>query len=322
MKLQLAALPATEYAKLVLPLTEPLWGQGRSLDAYVEQTLELAKTTYGRRSYGTFALTDGSSKLLASFKRYERAARVGNEQLRAVGIGAVFTPEEHRGQGYASAMIGLALDEARANGFDFAYLFSDIHPQFYKELGFVELPSRSISVRADSLQAGRVAATPMSKSDWTGVRKCFDACDGQRPFGLTRSPAVWEWIRTRMQHRTHHPHGQPVELVVRHGKTVAAYVIGMREPKHDAYVVDEFAFADMQARALIAPLLRSAAGDLRRIVAWLPPAPARALLPRGSVRRRSGAFWMMTALTKGGSHFLEAARAQSSADGIWSLDHI
>jgi len=322
MNLRLEELPPQTYADQILPLTHSLWAQGRSLDAYVAQTLDLAQTTYGRHHYHMFALTGNGSAALASFKRYERDARAGNQRLRAIGIGAVFTPEEHRGRGYASAMLGLALDRARGEGFDFAYLFSDIHPQFYRQLGFVELSSRSISLRADSLRDERLEAQPLSERDWRGLRTCFDACDAQRSFGLKRSPLVWDWIRTRMRHRGQHPHEQPVQLVVRRSKGVAAYVIAQREPAHDACVVDELAFADHDAAGLMAPLLRSAAGDLRRIVAWLPPAPVRSLLPRGAVRRRTGAIWMAAPLTPGGSRFLDLAKASGSADGIWSFDHI
>jgi GNAT superfamily N-acetyltransferase len=322
MNLRLEELPASSYARQVLPLTESLWGGGRTFDAYVAQTLELAQTTYGRRHFRTLALTSDTSPALATFKRYEREARSEKQLLRAMGIGAVFTPQEHRGHGYATAMLGLALDQARREGFDFAYLFTDIHPQFYKQLGFIELPSRSISLRADSLRDDRIDALPFSERDWSAVRKCFDECEKQRSFGLTRSPLVWDWIRTRLRHRSEHPLGQPVNLAVRRGKGVCAYVIGMREPKHDAYVLDEFGFADNEAANSIAPLLRYAAGDLRRIVAWLPPAPARGLLPRGSVRRRTGAIWMIAPLTSGGSRFVEQASTSRSADGIWSLDHV
>jgi len=322
MNLRLHEVPPSAYVERVLPLTEPLWAQGRSFDAYASQTLELAQTPYGRRHFRTLALSDGTADMLASFKRYERDARIGNTRLRAMGIGAVFTPEEHRGHGYATAMLALAMDEARRSGLDFAYLFTDIHPQFYKDLGFVELPSRSISVRADNMQGARIGAQPLSDRDWSAVRKCFDNCDALRQFGFVRSPVVWDWIRTRLRHRFEHPKGQPVNLAVRQGRGIAAYVIGRREPAHDAYVVDEFAFADTDSARCIAPLLRSAAGDLRRIVAWLPPAPARTLLPRGSVRRRSGAIWMLAPLSADGSRFLKLAAETGTADGIWPLDHI
>jgi hypothetical protein len=125
-----------------------------------------------------------------------------------------------------------------------------------------------------------------------------------------------------MRSREEHAEGQPVNLAARKGRTIAAYVIGVREPKHDAYVFDEFGFADDDGRKLVPPLLRSAAGDLRRIVSWLPPSGARDLLPRGSVRRRSEAIWMIAPLSNGGLEFLERAKNSGSADGIWALDHI
>lgn len=322
MNLRLAEIAAAQYSRQVLPLTEPLWANGRSFEAYVAQTEEIAHSAYGRRAYRTLALTDGSAQVLASFKRYEREARFGKQLLRAVGIGAVFTPEEQRGKGYASAMLGLALDEARAAGCDFAYLFSDIHPQFYKELGFAELPSRSISLRADALSGDRVDAEALSERDWAGVRHCFDAMEAQRPFALLRTPMVWNWIRMRLRHGSEHPKGQPVHLIVRRAKSVAAYVIGQREPKHDAFVVDEVAYANESHAQLVPALLRSGAGDLRRVVGWLPPAPVRALLPRGSVRRRTDAVWMIAPLSAGGTAFLEAAKTSANADGVWTLDHI
>lgn len=322
MNFRLRELTAEEYANNVLPRTHALWAHGRAWDAYVSQTTALAETPYGRRSYRTLALSNGETPLLSTFKRYERQANVAGNVLRCIGIGAVFTPQEHRGHGYASAMLAIALDEARKSGIDFAYLFSDIHPQFYKDLGFVELSSRSISLRADSLSGARINAEAVTERDWTAIRKCFDATNAQRDWGLQRSPMVWDWIRTRLRGREEHSEGQPVNLVARKGRSVAAYVIGAREPKHDVYVFDEFGYASDEARALISPLLRAAAGDLRRIASWLPPAGARELLPRGSVKRRSEAIWMIAPLSPVGKKFLDRALASSSADGIWALDHI
>lgn len=321
MSLQLLELSTETYAERVLPLTEPLWANGRSFESYAAQTTELAQTAYGRKSYRTLALSDGGN-ILATFKRYERDARVRNERLRAIGIGAVFTPEPFRGQGFASAMLAMALDDARAAGIDFAFLFSDIHPQFYKDIGFFELPSRSISIRADSLAAARTDAQSIGERDWSGVRACFDAMESTRECGLVRSPSVWAWLRARIAHASVRAHAQPVNLAVRKGRSLVAYVLGQREPRHDAYIIDELAYSDGAARDLVPALLRYAAGDLRRIAGWLPPAPVRSVLPRGSVRRRSEAVWMIAPLAAGGKRFLECAQRSGAADGVWSLDHI
>ncbi len=321
MTYRLEEVAAQRYAELVLPLTQPLWSNGRTLELYQAQTTELARTAYGKSSYRTIALCDGP-RMLASFKRYERDARADNERLRAIGIGAVFTPEEFRGRGFASAMLAMALDDARASGADFAFLFSDIHPQFYKDIGFTELPSRSISFRADSLEARRIDAHAIGERDWSGVRACFEAMERARSFALLRTPAVWGWVRARIAQASHAQNAQPVELLVRKGRTVAAYAIGRREPRHDAYVVDEIGVSAAEYAPLVGPLLRCAAGDLRRIAGWLPPAPVRAALPRGSVRKRNDAIWMVSPLTEGGRRFLDAALKTGGADGVWALDHI
>lgn len=317
----LSAIPADEYAKRVLPLTAPLWANGRTLDAYVSQTLQLARTDYGKRHYQTLGLRSGKA-IVASFKRYERIAWLRSNRLASIGIGAVFTPPEARGRGYASAMLALALDNAKLQRFDFAYLFSDIHPQFYKALGFAELPSRLISFRADSLSQARIDVAPLAQKDWPAIRRCFDATQTLRDWGFERGPAFWKWLQTRIRHGSEHSRGQAVHLVVRRGRGIAAYVFGQREPAHDAYVLDEFGCSDAKDRELVVPLLRAAAGDLRRVTGWLPPDNVRGLLPRGSVRKRKDAVLMIAPLSSRGKKFLERAKTTGAADGVWSTDHI
>lgn len=319
--MKLVPLDARTYAREVLPLSAQVWAGKRDFERYVAQTLEIAQSGYGRRHYKTIALADGE-QILSSFKRYERTIHIGAQRLRAFGIGAVYTPSALRGRGYASAMLAMALDAARADGYDVAYLFSDIRPQFYEEIGFTRLPSRAMSLRADGLPNDRIEVRRLEESDWTSVRRCFDLADRARPWAFVRTPLVWELIRLRMRQGSEHPVGVETNLVVRRGRAVAAYVLGVRAPEHDAYILDEIGFADAQAASLIPPLLRSAAGDLRRIAGWLPPEFARERLPRASVRRRTDAIFMGAALSASGTAWLKLASAQSSGDGVWSTDHI
>ena len=319
--MKLIALDAQTYAREVLPLTAELWAGRRDFERYVAQTLEIAHSGYGRRHYRTIGLSDGE-RLISSFKRYDRGVHVGAQRLRAMGIGAVYTPPEFRGRGYASAMLALALDGARAEGYDVAYLFSDIRPQFYEDIGFTRLPSRAISMRADNLPNDRIEVHRLEEGDWTAVRRCFELGDRIRPWAFVRTPLVWELIRLRMRQGSEHPVGVQTNLVVRRGRAVAAYVLGVRAPEHDAFLLDEFGFADSQAAGLIAPLLRGAAGDLRRIAGWLPPEFARERLPRASVRRRTDAIFMGAGLSNAGKNWLLLAAAQSPGDGVWSTDHI
>lgn len=309
------------YARDVLPLTAPLWAGRRSFDVYVAQTLETARSAYGRRYYRTIGLYDGST-LLASFKRYERSLHLEGRQLRAIGFGAVFTPGEYRGRGYASVMLATELDGARSDGYELAYLFSDIRPQFYAPFGFRALPSRDLTLRADALPSQRVRPAQLAPGDWNGVRRCFESCESERSAGFLRNQSSWGWITMRIAHGSEHAEGREFNLVVRRGRSVRAYVLGARVPERDAYVLDEYGYADEDSAALIAPLLRAAAGDLRRIAGWVPPAGARDLLPKGTTRQRKRSILMMAPLHPQGRRLLDRALAERGGDFCWATEHI
>jgi predicted N-acetyltransferase YhbS len=320
--LRLREVPPDVYAREVLPLTAPLWAGRRSLDEYVAQTLEIARGPYGRRYYRTLALLDDGTPV-ASFKRYERTVRSGSRRLRAVGFGAVFTPTEYRGRGYASLMLAMALDRARSERLDLAYLFSDIRPQFYAAVGFRALPSREFSLRADSLPAARLPLARFTDDDWSAVRRVFERCARRCAAGFLRSSAVWDWIATRARQGSEHRSGGAANFLVRRRGRVAAYVFGVRDPARDAYVLDEFGYTDDAAEGAVVPaLLRAAAGDLQRIIGWLPPAGMQSSLPKRRVRKRSGAILMMAPLSAEGERLVRALVSISVGDFSWPTDHI
>lgn len=320
--LRLRDLEPARYAAEVLPETAPLWAGRRDFSTYVAQITEIARCPYGRRYYRTVGLFDGG-RLVASFKRYQRGAHVGKQRLRAVGIGAVFTPADYRGRGYATAMLASELDRARADGFDVAYLFSDIGPSLYAQIGFEELPSREFSLASDRLPSLRLQPSPLCERDWAAVRRCFDLGERRRIAGLTRTPLVWQWIALRARHGSERAGGQETNLVVRRrGGAIAAYVLGERNPARDAYVLEEYGFADDRAGETIPALLRAAAGDLRRIVGWVPPSGARRWLSHVQGRRRRRAIAMAAPLSARGVAFVRALSPATDGDPFWRDDHV
>ncbi len=320
-RIRVGVLAPDEYARDVLPRSRELWAGARTFEEYVAEFEAAATSAWGRRRFRTIGLrVDGA--LVASCKRYERLLRCGERGYRAAGIGAVFTPRELRGRGYATALLGAFLDAERAAGTDLAYLFSDIHPAFYERLGFRALRSRTISLRADALSGDRIEVVPLGAPDTGAMRRVFDTLDSRRPFALARTPLDWEWQRMRAASREHA--GGEIRLGVRRSRGLAAYVAGRRIPASDAFVLDELAFARDDDRALIGPLLRAAAGDLRTVRGWLPPAVARDALPRGAVRPRRGAIAMVLPLSRAfRAAFHRASRGEDAhADPCWSTDHV
>lgn len=319
--LALKEIPFDTYAREVLPLTFALWGGRRSMDAYVAQTREIARGSYGRRHYKTLGLYDGAT-LVASCKRYERRLYDGGTIVDAVGFGAVYTPPGMRGRGYASIMLASELDRARAAGVALAYLFSDIRPEFYAALGFVALPSRDFALQAAALPAQRLTPSPLRDDDWDAVARCFKATERVRAAGFVRDRSAWSWIRTRIAHGSEAPAGHIYNLVARRGRAVSAYVLGTRSPQRDTYVLDEFGFLGDAGSAAVPALVRAAAGDLRRIAGWVPPSALRAVLPRAPARKRERSILMMMPLLPAGRALLGTAQAQERGNFCWATEHV
>jgi predicted N-acetyltransferase YhbS len=319
---RIVGLSPAEYVRDVLPHSASIWAGERNFADYAAEFGALSASGFGRRRFRTLGLSlDG--EVVTSCKRYQRELRCGERMFRAAGIGAVFTPETQRGRGYATALFGALLDTERANGTDFVYLFSDIHPAFYERLGFIRLPSRAIVLRADTLPHARIAARTLGEDDWPAIERCFAALDATRAFALTRPPLVWEWLRLR--ERSHEPDGVLVRLGVARGRRIVAYVLGRRFAAVDSFALDEFAYADEDAAELVPALVRNAAGDLRKITGWLPPAPARATVPRGAVRARRTAVAMVLPLSAAARTAWDRSAAAVSADPAdpcWNGDHI
>ena len=321
--IRLQPIATEEYVRTVLPETFALWGNKRTFERYADDFRVTAGSTYAKRRDFTVGIYD-DDELVASCKTYDRELRYNENSLRAVGIGAVFTPPALRGRGYSTAMLGALLDAERDAGRDLAFLFSDIHPEFYARLGFIALPSRLLTIRAASLSDERVAAAPLETRDWAGIRRCFEAMESERPWSLRRTPLVWDYMRRRWTYPV--PEGtQAVHLVVRRGRGVVAYALGRRVPRQDHFALDDFGFDGPEGRAAIGPLLRSAAGDLRRVSGWLPPPVARGVLPSGSTRARKDAIFMIAPLSAGARAWWAAckdATLTNRADPCWDGDHV
>jgi predicted N-acetyltransferase YhbS len=322
MEIRLDRVAVSDYARDVLPHSALIWAAGRSFERYVADLREFAATGYGRRRFRLVGIRS-EGEIVSSCKLYKRELRCADRTLHAVGIGAVFTREDCRGRGLATTLIASLLDAEQQAGTDVAFLFSDIRPHFYEELGFIAFPSRTFTIRANLLPFERIRPATLKDADWPEVARCFRSLDARRPTALRRTPLIWELMRAPYRNK---PRRQDtVNVAIRDSGRIVVYCLGHRDVAADAYVVDEFAFAGERNAHLIPPLLRAAAGDLRKITGWLPPAPARDVLRAASVRPRRHAILMAAPLSSfARARFrAEAARIASAAgDVIWHTDHI
>jgi len=130
----------------ILDHTFPIWNEGLSRQAYSRWNEAQLRTEWGRTHLQRLALLDAAGDLLATAKRYRFDVRVDGRDGWMCGIGAVFTPADRRGRGYASRLIEMMLADARREGALFASLFSEIGTAFYERHGFATVPLDEVTV--------------------------------------------------------------------------------------------------------------------------------------------------------------------------------
>jgi len=130
----------------ILDGTYPLWNEGLTRAAYGRWNDAQMRTPWGLAHLHRFALVDDSGRLLSSAKRYRYDARLDGQDGWMCGLGAVFTPPEHRGHGYAGELIRQLLDHERAAGAVVATLFSEIGEAYYRRFGFEAVPLEDVRI--------------------------------------------------------------------------------------------------------------------------------------------------------------------------------
>jgi GNAT superfamily N-acetyltransferase len=124
----------------ILDQTHAIWSDRLSRPAYARYNAAQLLTPWGARHLRRYALLDHRGRILSSAKRYQLLVSLDGREMSAVGLGAVFTPVDMRGRGYARAIVERLVDDAARSGAELALLFSEIDPGFYTSMGFAPVP--------------------------------------------------------------------------------------------------------------------------------------------------------------------------------------
>ncbi len=131
----------------ILDVSFPIWNEGLSRSAYAQWNGAQLRTPWGSRHLQRFALVSQDGKLLASAKRYRYDVRLDGRDGWMCGIGAVITPPQLRGRGYAGQLVEQLVQQEGQAGALFASLFSEIGAPFYERLGFRHVALDEVTVR-------------------------------------------------------------------------------------------------------------------------------------------------------------------------------
>jgi len=227
----LEVVPATgELLERILDDTFALWGEGLDRVGYGRYNRAQLAAPWGSTHLRRVALVDGG-RLLATAKRYDLNGRLDGEPVRVLGVGAVFTREAERGHGHAATLLRRMLDDAAAEGFALAVLFSEIDPRYYERLGFRRLPINQVAL---SVRPGTRAGAPMipmrsgDVGDLASLVEMNTAQAAGYRFSLARDADFIRHViaKKRLLAACGRPGHRTVEfLVVEEGGRAAAYVV-------------------------------------------------------------------------------------------------
>lgn len=281
----------------ILDSSHALWGEGLSRRTYEQYNVAQQKTVWGSRHLHRVALVDGG-RVLSSAKRYELDAVLDGEPIRVLGIGAVFTPPEHRGRGYARQLMERLLEDGSREGFAAALLFSEIGWRFYARLGFAPIPIEMLELevaRREGRGAPAVGVRSGEPADLPIIAEIAGRRAGRERF-LMRRPT--EWIeygitKKRLLAGMLAPGSRHVQFfVVEEGGRAVAWAVLVRSGR--SLLLEECGDRDpsgARVGALLQVLLARDTGVPPPIRGWLPPGW---LPPQLSIRSRSaGAELMM-----------------------------
>jgi len=263
----------------ILDETYPLWGEGLSRRAYGRLNLAQLRTAWGAAHLRRLALVSETGRCLSTAKCYALGARVDGRPVRILGIGAVFTPPDLRGRGFAAHLIEHLLDEGKQQGFELAMLFSAIGPGYYQRFGFEPVPVEQVSLTvrrppgapAVPVRAGVDRDVPFLAQ----MHDARAAASGWR-FALEREPEFIRFAitRKRLLAGLGPPGLRHIDyFVVDEGERPAAYAVLLRSDGDR--LLTECADRDptgARLGALLQALFARTPGEYAPVVrAWLPP---------------------------------------------------
>jgi hypothetical protein len=193
-------------------------------------------------------------RLVSTVQIFDRAINLDGQSVPMGGIGSVFTLEEYRHKGVASALMRLAVDTMVREGFEVSLLFAE-RLTFYNQFGWREIERKfSVLAGAAGIDApGRFVIDSFEPArDLREIAAIHRAYSGRFNVTAVRDDAAW---RASLKFAGNQPldPGEGSEeyfVVCRDGERIAAYARVTRF--HGVSMVMEYGYAADAAGAMLA----------------------------------------------------------------------
>lgn len=223
----------------VIDETYPIWNEGLSLDGYRRWNDIQMRAPWGKDHLWRVALIDGD-QILASAKWYDLRCELKGAGVRVLGIGAVFTPERHRGKGHARELMRQMMAAADREGYAAALLFSEIGAPYYEREGFSVIPRDTVTLDVVFPRQGP-PATLVREGDDGDLKYLAEL---RSPAAFTQPPTAdlikFNIVKRRVRAASAPIGSRAVEFFVsEEGHRPVAYVLLSRGPSGDLGVGPE-----------------------------------------------------------------------------------
>ncbi len=137
-------------------------------------------------------IVDG--KIVSYVRISDRSMHIGEAIVKLGGIGMVVTSPEHRGRGYASALLRDAISYMEAQNYDLSLLFTTIQP-FYMPLGWASFPQTNFELELHDKKtfapSGWTSRPFDIERDLTQISQIYDESNKGRTGTVLRSEELW-----------------------------------------------------------------------------------------------------------------------------------
>lgn len=192
-----------------------------------------------------FSLGIRQGRIVQSFMQiFPRTFLLHGETINIGGIGCVATRKNHRGKGYASALMEHAVRIMRQNAMMGGMLFTTIQP-FYERLGWRLLPLFEWDLAVDCLF--KLPYRPdwnrgLRKSDYPFLQSIYETMQSRHEGGIVRTEAYW---RARESWLTHFP-----VLIVEEGEIWGYFYYAQFDLMQPVMTVTEYGYVRAEERIL------------------------------------------------------------------------
>jgi predicted N-acetyltransferase YhbS len=169
------------------------WGDGGPREEWVERRLESP-----RHNRAEWWVLTADGEVVSSLGCYDLDFQYRDETVDGIGIGAVHTAPEERGEGYASTLCREVHEQYADDDYRVALLFTDIDPDFYRDLGYEPTSDRRFETDAlrDLAESGpRAGLHPLDPDDQLDTLTVwYDEAHEETPLALARDREYWATV--------------------------------------------------------------------------------------------------------------------------------